>query len=267
MIDGWIVATIVAPVAGIVGFFVVIRGNSFEAHTVPLGAFPGAAAAALLGIDRFVGLLVFSLGAAAGVVQLSRRDDRQVATALTLVMLLGLGALLLSLTRAYSQEVDALLFGEILGVGRAQIAPAACLGALAIGMTAMLFRPLLLDTVSPELGEVRGRSRGRLQMLFLVDVAIAATMALPLVGALLVFSLMVGPASAARAMTDRPGVAMGLSAGLALVVVWGAIALSFLLDWPVGFFVGGLSAVAYAGGRVMRTRRRFRPARLWRRTR
>jgi zinc/manganese transport system permease protein len=81
-------------------------------------------------------------------------------------------------------------------------------------------------------------------------VALATAMALPVVGALLVFSLMVGPASAARALTDRPLPAMCVSAGLSLVTVWAAIALSFVSDWPIGFFVGGLSAVAYAAGRI-----------------
>ena len=75
-------------------------------------------------------------------------------------------------------------------------------------------------------------------------------MALPVVGALLVFSLMVGPASAARALTDRPLRAMLLSAALAFETVWASIALSFVLDWPIGFFVGGLSTVAYGAGRT-----------------
>jgi zinc/manganese transport system permease protein len=75
-------------------------------------------------------------------------------------------------------------------------------------------------------------------------------MVLPVVGALLVFSLMVGPASAARTLTDRPLRAMLLSAVLAVVTVWSSIALSFVSGWPIGFFVGGLSAVAYGAGRT-----------------
>jgi zinc/manganese transport system permease protein len=89
-----------------------------------------------------------------------------------------------------------------------------------------------------------------MEVLFLGVVALATAMALPVVGALLVFSLMVGPASAARALTDRPLRAMLLSAVLAVVTVWASIALSFLLNWPIGFFVGGLSAVAYGAGRI-----------------
>ena len=252
MVNTWIVATIVALVAGPVGFFVVIRGNTFEAHTLPLSAFPGAAAAALLGIDQFVGLLVFALGAVAGIAGLARRDGRQVATALSLVMLLGLGAFLLSRTTEYSQAVYALLFGELLGVGRREIVPVALLGATSIGLSIALFRPLLLDTLSPELAEARGVRGGRLHLVFLANVALAASAALPVVGALLVFSLMVGPAAAARGLSDRPLPAMLLSAVLAVAFVWAAIALSFATDCPVGFFVGALGAIGYAVGRTAR---------------
>jgi zinc/manganese transport system permease protein len=89
-----------------------------------------------------------------------------------------------------------------------------------------------------------------MEVLFLSVVALATAMALPVVGALLVFSLMVGPASAARTLTDRPLAAMLISAAISIVTVWASIALSFVLEWPIGFFVGALSALAYAAGRI-----------------
>ena len=255
LINTWIVATVVAVVASTVGFFVVLRGSTFEAHTVPLGAFPGAAAAALLGVDQYAGLVVFSLGTVVGITGLARRDDRQVATALSLVLLLGLGALFLSLTSEYSPAVYALLFGEPLGVGDDEILPVVLLGAASVATTVVLFRPLLLDTVSPELAGALGiRTRG-LELIFLGDVALAAATALPVVGALLVFTLMVGPASAARSLTDRPLPAMIASVAIALCVAWAAIALSFASDWPVGFFVGVFGALCYAVGRGVRVLR------------
>lgn len=250
MINAWIAATLVAAVAGIVGFFVVIRGAAFAAHALPLSAFPGAAAANLLGVDPLWGLLVFSALGVAGISQLARRARRDVATALALVMLLGLGALFLSRTTEYFQAVFALLFGEVLGVSNADIWPVFALGSVSIALIVILFRPLLLSSVSPELGETMGVSARLIEVLFLAVVGLATAMALPVVGALLVFSLMVGPASAARAMVDRPLPAMLLSAGLAVVMVWASIALSFISDWPIGFFVGALSAIAYVAGRV-----------------
>ena len=250
MVNTWIVSTEVAMIAGIVGFFVVIRGASFAAHALPLGAFPGAAAATLLGIDRMAGLVAFSAAGAIGIFRLGREGRHDVATALWLVMLLGLGALFLSLTSQYSQTVYALLFGEVLGVSRNDIISVTAISALSIGAVCLLFRPLLLNAMSAELGEAAGVRDGRTDLLFLGIVALATATALPVVGALLVFSLMTGPASAARMLTDRPVRAMMLSVGIAVVTVWVAIALSFLTDWPVGFFVGASGALAYAAGRL-----------------
>jgi zinc/manganese transport system permease protein len=252
MVNTWIAATLVAGVAGVVGFFVVIRGASFAAHALPLSAFPGAAAANLLGIDPLIGLLAFSGLGVAGISQLARRGRNDLATALSLVMLLGLGALFLSRTTEYFQAVYSLLFGEVLGVGTGELAPLAVLSLVSAALVLALFRPLLLNSVSPELGEARGVSARTMELLFLTAVALATAMALPVVGALLVFSLMVGSASAARAITSRPLLAMLLSAAVSILTVWVSIALSFVSDWPIGFFVGGLSALGYTAGRVWR---------------
>jgi zinc/manganese transport system permease protein len=165
-------------------------------------------------------------------------------------MLLGLGSLFLSRTTQYFQSVYALLFGEVLGVSSTELAPVAALGAVSVALIVLLFRPLLLSSVSSELGAARGVSARLMEVLFLSVVALATAMALPVVGALLVFSLMVGPASAARALTDQPLKAMLLSAAFSVATVWAAIALAFVSDWPIGFFVGGLSAVAYGAGRI-----------------
>jgi zinc/manganese transport system permease protein len=249
MMNSWIVASIVAVVAGVTGLFVVIRGNTFAAHTLPLGTFPGAAAAALMGVDELWGLIGFSVLGVIGISQLGRHQRNDVATALTLVTLLGLGTLFLSLSSEYSQAVYALLFGEVLGVSSSEIAPVGLLGVAAVGLTVLLFRPLLLNAVSADLGEMQGVRNGRIELAFLATLGLATAMALPVVGALLVFSLMVGPASAARYLTDRPLRAMGFSAGIALGMVWASLALSYETNWPVGFFVGTLAALSYGVGR------------------
>ncbi len=116
MMNAWITGTIVAVVAGVVGYFVVLRGSAFPAHAIPKGAFAGAAAASLLGISTLIGLGVFSLLGAVGIGSLSRRGRNDVATALALVMMLALGAAFLSRTTEYEPEIYSLLFGEILGV-------------------------------------------------------------------------------------------------------------------------------------------------------
>ncbi|MBV8219002.1 MAG: metal ABC transporter permease, partial [Solirubrobacterales bacterium] len=101
MVNTWVVASIVAVVAGVVGFFVVLRGSAFVAHAIPNGAFAGAAGAVLIGADTIVGLGVFSLLGALVIGVLGRRGRRDAVTALVLVMMLGLGGLFLSLSSEY----------------------------------------------------------------------------------------------------------------------------------------------------------------------
>jgi len=250
MTDTWIVATMVAVVAGVVGFFVVLRGSAFVADALPTGAFAGAAGASLIGVNTLIGLGVFSLLGALGIGWLGRRARHDVAVALALVVMLGLGVLFLSFTTEYSPEIFSLLFGEVLGISVNEIAPVAALGAVCIVAIMVMYRPLMLSSVMPELAEARGVRAYRIEMGFLVVLALATSMALPVVGALLIFSLMIGPPAAARAVTNRPLVAMGLSVLIALATVWIAIAVSYQTNWPVGFFVGMIAAVCYAAGRV-----------------
>jgi zinc/manganese transport system permease protein len=249
MVNAWTVASIVAVVAGVVGFFTVLRGSAFAAHAIPNGSFAGAAGASLIGLSTLFGLGVFALGGALTIGLLGRRGRHDVATALALVAMLALGALFLSFSVEYAPEVYSLLFGEVLGISPNELAPTVILGALCILTIAVLYRPLMLSSVLPDVGEARGVSSFRMEMLFLAVLALATTMTVPVVGTLLIFSLMIGAPAAARSFTDRPLNAMALSVAIALVTVWAAIAASYTTNYPVGFFVGTLSAASYAIGR------------------
>jgi zinc/manganese transport system permease protein len=261
MINAWTVATIVAVVAGVVGFFVVLRGSAFVADALPTGAFAGAAGASLIGVSTLLGLGAFSLLGALGIGLLGRRARHDVAVALVLVTMLGLGSLFLSFTTEYAPEIFSLLFGEVLGISVNEIAPVAALGAVCIVAVLAMYRPLMLSSVMPELGEARGVRGYRIEICFLLVIALATSVALPVVGALLIFSLMIGPPAAARSFTDRPLLAIGLSVVIALVTVWTAIAVSYQTNWPVGFFVGTFAAVCYAVGRGWSALRRSRAIR------
>ncbi|HEV7938834.1 MAG TPA: metal ABC transporter permease [Solirubrobacteraceae bacterium] len=249
MLNAWTVASIVAVVAGLVGFFVVLRGSAFVAHAVPNGAFAGAAGASLVGINTIVGLGVFSLLGALGIGVLGRRGRHDAVTALALVMMLGLGALFLSFSVEYAPQIYSLLFGEVLGISPNELAPTAGLAVVCILAIALLYRPLMLSSVLGEVGEARGVGRWRMEMCFLGVVALATTMTVPVVGTLLIFSLMIGSPAAARSFTASPPRAMLFSVAIALVTVWMAIAASYTTNYPVGFFVGSLSAAWYALGR------------------
>jgi zinc/manganese transport system permease protein len=260
MVNAWIVATIVAVVGGAVGFFVVLRGSAFVAHAIPNGSFAGAAAASLIGINTLIGLGVFAFGSALGIGLLGRRGRHDVATALTLVFALGLGALFLSFTVEYAPEIYSLLFGEVLGISANQLGPTIVLAAVCLVVLALLYRPLLLSSTLPDSAHARGIPPYAAELAFLILVALATTMTVPVVGTALIFSLMIGPPAAARAFTTRPLTAVALSVAIAVAVAWAAIALSYQTNWPVGFYVGVISAASYAAGRIWTYARRHRVA-------
>jgi zinc/manganese transport system permease protein len=261
MVNTWTVATIVAVVAGIVGFFIVLRGSAFVADALPTGAFAGAAGASLIGVSTLIGLGAFSLLGALAIGWLGRRGRHDAAVALALVMMLGLGALFLSFSAGYAPQIYSLLFGEVLGISANEIAPVAAVAAACVAAIIFMYRPLMLSSVMPELGEARGVRSHRIEMSFLLVVALATSVALPVVGALLIFSLMICPPAAARSLTSRPLLAMALSAAIAVITVWAAIAASYQTNWPIGFFVGSIGAVSYAAGRGWAAARRARAVR------
>ncbi|HEX6524128.1 MAG TPA: metal ABC transporter permease [Streptosporangiaceae bacterium] len=253
MLNTWIAATAVAVIAGVTGFFAVLRGSTFAAHAIPNGAFAGAAGASLLGLNSIVGLGVFSVAGALGIAGLSRRARHDVATALTFVLMLGLGALFVSWSSEYAQQAYSLLFGEVFGVSSGEVAPIVGLGAVSIALLIVMFRPLMLSCAMPEVAAARGLSPQRMEVAFLLVMALATAMTVPVVGALLMFSLMIGPAAAARSFTPNPAVALALSVGIALITVWLGIVLSYRTNWPLGFFVGITGAAFFLLGKTFKT--------------
>lgn len=256
MTNAWAVGTIVAAVAGVVGVFVVLRSAAFVAHAVPLSSFAGAAGASLIGVSSVAGLAVFAPLAALSIGWLGRRRRSDVATALVVAMMLGVGALFLSWSVEYSAQIYALLFGDVLGVTDTELWLSAALAGAGLLAVAVLYRPLLLTSVSSDAAAARGIRNGLVDMLFLVLVALVTTMAVPVVGALLMFTLMVGPPAAARSVVRSPIGAMGLSVAIALVTLWASIAASYLTNWPIGFFVGAISAAWYLAARAWSAFRR-----------
>lgn len=250
MLHAWASATLAALAAGVVGFFVVLRGSAFPAHAIPNGAFAGAALAGLVGFSSLLGLGLFAVAAALAIAVLGRRGRHDVVTALALVTMLALGAVFLSRTDQYEAQLYSLLFGEVLGVSASELVPVLGLAVASVAAIGVLYRPLLLSSVVPEVGEARGVRAARLEAAFLVVLALTTAMTVPVVGALLLFSLMIGPPAAARVVSARPLVALAASVGLALVTVWASIALSYLTNWPIGFFVGTASALCYGAARA-----------------
>ena len=261
MRTAFLASGIVAVLSGLVGYFLVLRQQTFAGHALSHVGFTGATGAILIGLSPLWGLVGFTLMAGIAMGALGEKfSARDVAIGMTLSLALGFGLLFLHFYTAFATQATALLFGNVLGVDRAALWSLAGLAAASLLTLGAISRPLLFASLQPELAEAKGVPLRLLSVLFLAVVAVAVSESAQIVGVLLVFTLMVGPAAAARNSTARfwPGVL--LSGILALAEAWGGVALAWFTDWPVSFWITALSAVAYGtslGLGVFRRTRRF----------
>jgi zinc/manganese transport system permease protein len=252
MQNAFAAAGIVAVVSGLVGFFLVLRAQTFAGHALSHVGFAGATGAVLLGIAPLWGLTALTLLAGIGMGLLGERlHQRDVAIGIVLAMSLGLGLLFLHFFTAYATQATALLFGNILGVDAATVWTLLLLGTAAAASLAAISRPLLFASLQPELAEAKGVSLRLLSVLFLAIVALAVAQCAQIVGVLLVFALMVGPAAAAQRLTTRFWRGIALSVALALAEAWFALVLAYITDWPTSFWITALSGCVYLGAELM----------------
>lgn len=237
---------IVAVLAGTVGFFLVMRGQTFAGHALSHVGFTGATGAALVGIAPLWGLVGFTLlmGIAMGLLG-EKLNGRDVAIGMILSVALGLGLLFLHFYTAYASAATNLLFGNVLGVSPGALAILAVLAVVSLLTLGVIMRPLLFASLEPELAEAKGVPIRFVSTLFLMIVAIAVAESAQIVGILLVFTLMVGPAAAAQRLTARLGSGIALAVLLALVEGWGGLTLAYVTDWPVSFWITALSGLAF----------------------
>jgi zinc/manganese transport system permease protein len=237
---------IVAVVAGVVGYFVVLRSLSFAGHALSHIGFAGATGAVALGINPIYGLLVFTVGAAMGMGVLGKRlYGRDVAIGIVLAWTLGLGVLFLSLYTGYATEAYAILFGEILGISQGDVIVTLIAGAFSLIAMAIMFRPLLFASIDSDVAEARGVPVRLLSILFMVVLAISVSGAVQVVGVLLIFALLVTPPAIAGHLTARPAIAVVLSVLLALLFTGLGLFIAFYLPYPVSFFITSLAFGTY----------------------
>ena len=261
MRNAFLATTIVGIVAGAVGYFLVLRGETFAGHALAHVGFPGATGAVLIGLSPVVGLTLFTIVAGIGIGLLGNKANRDLAIGLVLTLSLGLGLLFLHFYTAYAGQATNLLFGNVLGIDLGTIVALALIGALSlIGLT-LIARPLLFASLQPELAEARGVRLGLVTTLFMVIVALSTVEAMQIVGVLLVFALMVAPAASAMRLTRRVGSGIALSVLLAIGIAWVSLVLAFLTDWPTSFWITALGGLIYAlAAPVGRRRLARRPA-------
>ncbi|MDQ6725077.1 MAG: metal ABC transporter permease, partial [Actinomycetota bacterium] len=234
--------TIVAVVAGLVGWFMVLRRQAFAGHALAVIGFPGGAGATWLGINVAYGFFGFCVGGAL-VIELAsggRRSaggghsDESAVVGTVQAFALGCGFLFVSLYKGLLDGVNALLFGTISGVSDAQVRILAGAGAVCVVGLVVLGRPLLFASLDPVVARARGVPVRLVSVAFLVLLGVAAAGTSQVTGSLLVFALLVAPAAAAQQLTARPGLGLGLSVVLAVLVTWFGEVIAFFSIYPIG---------------------------------
>ncbi|HEV8190979.1 MAG TPA: metal ABC transporter permease [Ktedonobacterales bacterium] len=262
MQNALLAGTIVAVVAGLVGYFMVIRSASFAGHTLANVGFAGAAGAALVGVTPVVGLLAFGMLAALGIGALGARSSRgwnrsEVAVGTILALALGLGLLFERLATVSANYVYAVLFGSVLGISDAEVAQIALMSALTLVALALLGRPLLFASLDPEVAAARGVPVRLLSYLFLALLAFAVAEAVQVTGVLLIFALLVTPAATALQLSARPACALALAAAIGLLVTYAGLVMAYYMPYPVGFFITTFAFGLYLVARITRAGMRW----------
>jgi zinc/manganese transport system permease protein len=261
MVNALEAGTIVAVMAGLVGWLMVLRRESFAGHTLSLMSFPGAAGAALVGLPLAYGYYGFCVAGALAIAAGSRSggagaggrgDGSRSSTAIGVVQAgaLALGFVFLGLYGGVLESLETLLFGSFVGIDSNQVLTLAGVAILVLGLVALGGRPLLFASVDGAVARARGVHVGGLSVAFLLVLGLAVAATAQITGALLVFALLVAPAACAQELTPRVGLGLALSVGIGLGVVWLGLGLSFFTNLPLGFLLTTLAFIPYVAARA-----------------
>jgi zinc/manganese transport system permease protein len=261
--------TIVAVLAAITGWFMVLRRQSFAGHTLALVGFPGAAAAVWLGLGVAIGYFAFCVAAALVIAALPGgaqrgRSEESAVVGTVQSYALASGLLFIALYKGFLNGTNALLFGSFLGITTAQVTQLAVAATVALAVLAVIGRPLLFASVDTDVAAAHGVPTRTLDLAFLLLLGATAAEVGQITGALLVFALLVLPPATAQMITARPVRGIVMSILLALLTVWVALFIAFYSPYPIGFWLTTIAFAAYVitaatTALVGRTRRRPHP--------
>lgn len=251
MQNAFLAGTLIALVAGPIGYVMVLRGQSFAGHALSEIGFAGAAGAVLVGVSPIVGLLVFGSLGAVGIWALDARVQQHslssdVVVGTVLAFSLGLGLLFIALTAGNASNAYAFLFGTILGVSDRDLSAITLTSLVSLLILAAIARPLVYASLDPLTARARGVPVRLLSLLFLLLLALAVAEAVQVVGVLLIFALLVAPAAVAHELTARPAVSVALAIVLGLLFTWVGLAVAYFTAEPVGFFITTAAFGTYA---------------------
>jgi zinc/manganese transport system permease protein len=250
MVNAFRAGTVVAVVAGAIGWFMVLRKQTFAGHTLALVGFPGATGATLAGISAGYGYFGFCVAAALIIAAIPRggvasAGVESAVTGTVQAFMLACGYLFVALYKGLLGGVNALLFGSFLGITTDQVRLVAIVGAVALAAVTVFGRPLLLASIDPDVAAARGVPVRALSVGFLVLLGVAVAEASQITGTLLVFALLVMPAATAQVISARPSVSLGLTVLIALTVTWLGLGIAYFTPYPIGFWVTSLAFLGY----------------------
>src|SRR5215469_10050543 len=252
----FLAGTIIAILAGAVGYFVVLRHLTFASHALADIGFAGAAWAVLLGLPAAVGLLVFTGAGALGIGTFGKRlGNRDVVIGALLAWSLGLGTLFIFLYKGYAENAYAVLFGQVLGVSSIDVTLVAWASLVALVALAVIYRPLLFASLDADVAEARGVPVGLVSLVFMLILAVAVAVAVQVIGVLLIFALIITPAAIAERITARPALNLWIAAALALLFTWAGLVVAYVQPFPVSVFITSFAFAAYVLVRLLTLRK------------
>jgi len=256
MRTAFIAGVLVAVASGLIGYFVIVRGSMFASHALAHIGFPGATGAALVGTSVFAGLVAFTVVGAVAIGLLGKRaNDREVATGTVLAFATALGVLFASLASTNTSTVTNILFGNLLAIPPAQLVVFAAFLAILAAVLLAIFRPLLFASIDPAVAEAKGVRVKGLGITFMILLALVVSMAVTVVGVLLIFALLVTPAAAALRFTARPGWVIFWSATIGVASVAVGLVIAAMFNLPPSFFIVSVVFVLWLGAAGMRRER------------
>lgn len=255
MLNALLAGSVVAVMAGVVGWVMVLRGEAFAGHTLSMMAFPGAAAAALAGVPGAWGYFVFCGAGAGAIARISGSErfswsEQSAGIGAVQALALAIGFLFVSLYGGVLGDLESLLFGDLLGVSDGQVVLLVVVAAVTLAALCLLARPLLFASVDADVAAARGVPVRRLSLAFLLLLALAVGATSQVTGVLLVFALLVAPAASAQTLTANPLLSLLLTVVLGLLVVWLGLGLAYFSIYPAGFFIASVAFAIYLLARL-----------------
>jgi zinc/manganese transport system permease protein len=266
MVNAFRAGSVIAVLAGAVGWFMVLRRQTFAGHTLALIGFPGAAGAVLVGLSAQLGFFAFCVGGALVIAAVpaqrpGRFSEESAVIAVVQTFALACGFLFASLYRGNLSRINSLLFGTFLGITTTEVRTLVVVTTAALAVLAFIARPLLFASVDPDVADAAGVPARGLAIVFLILLGAAAAEASQITGSLLIFALLVLPSATAQAITSRPVLGLALSIGIGLLVTWTGLGIAYYSPYPIGFWITsiafGLFVVARVAGHVPRRRLRL----------